>query len=166
MNTQFHSWLGNCIEDPETSSSGDSTDTCLLKYLFASYKSDCFTASRLMADFWRLDIVHFTPLSHLFRVALGLAINIFTFLWSRHNSFAISVDYLPSARQRTTVLFSSLVRSVCLPIFSFASESDLICIIIWNNGKGTFFKHPSQIIYCQILFILTPKADHSKTQLL
>ena len=30
------------------------------------------------------------------------------------------------------------------------------CIIIWNNGKNAY----SQIIYCQILFILTPKADH------
>ena len=38
--------------------------TCLL------VKSDCFTASRLMADIliWRLDIFRFTPLSHLFRV--------------------------------------------------------------------------------------------------
>ena len=56
-------------------------------------KSDCFTASRLMADVWRLDIFRFTPLPHLFRVWLALAMNLFTFLWSRHNSFAISVAF-------------------------------------------------------------------------
>ena len=58
-------------------------------------KSDCFTASHLMADIWRLDIFRFTPLSHLFRVWLTLVMNLFTVLWSRHNSFAISVDFPP-----------------------------------------------------------------------
>ena len=86
--------LGNCVEDLETGSSSDSAGTCLLKYLFAS---------RLMEDIWRLDIFRFTPLLHLFRVWLALAMNLFTVPWSRHNSFAISVDFLPSARQRTIV---------------------------------------------------------------
>ena len=35
VNTGFHR-LGNCVEDPATSSSGDFTDTCLLKYLLVS----------------------------------------------------------------------------------------------------------------------------------
>ena len=66
----------NCVEYPETSIvlviplTPACSNICLL------VKSDSFTASCLMVDIWRLDIFRFTPLSHLFRVWLVLAMNL------------------------------------------------------------------------------------------
>ena len=123
-----------------------------------------------MADIWRLDNLRFTPLSHFFRVCLiGIGYESF------HSSMVPAQFFCDfsgfstiSETTRTIVHLSSSVTSYCLPIFNFVIESDLICITIYGTREKAPFLHKrhSQINYCQILFILTPKADHSKTQLL